>query len=285
MSVLRHMTVFAAALVLATPVSAHHSDAGIDLESMVTIEGTVKEFAWRNPHIYVIVESVQSGEPVDWEFQMGTVATQTRMGWTRDSLSPGERVRVQANVMADGRPYGLLRTLDKEGGLTPSLGLDALIAAQRGEGEAPPAESLEGIWRMNLNKMKRYPGGFDGFYHAQLTLTDAALAAQAAYDPLSSENPESTCAGRPTPSMLDSTSIYMMEIDLSRQEEVVIIRGEELFRYDWATGIEQRFPSLVGRIFTMNVPGGEENASFRDDTTIRIVRRNVQSILGLVTED
>ena len=164
-------------------------------------------------------------------------------------------------------------------------GLSGLIASQTAEGDTPPATSLAGIWRSDITKTKRYPGGFDGFYQAQLTLTDAGRAAQAAYDPLSSENPESTCAGRPTPSMLDSTSIYMMEIDLSRQEEVVIIRGEELFRYDWATGIEQRFPSLVGRIFTMNVPGGEENASFRDDTTIRIVRRNVQSILGLVTED
>ena len=226
MSVLRHMTVFAAAFVLATPVSAHHSDAGVDLETMVTIEGTVKEFAWRNPHVYVIVESLQSGEPVDWELQMGPVHFQTRMGWTRDSLLPGERVSIQANVFANGRPYGLLRSLEKEG-LSVGEGLAAVIAAQEGEGDTPPAESLEGIWRMNLNKMKRYPGGFDGFYHAQLTLTDAGLAAQAAYDPLSAENPESTCAGRPTPSMLDSTQIYMMEIDLSQQDEVVIIRGEE----------------------------------------------------------
>ena len=62
MNILGHMTVFAAAPLLAAPVSAHHSDAGIDLESMVAIEGTVKEFAWRNPHIYLIVESVQSAE-------------------------------------------------------------------------------------------------------------------------------------------------------------------------------------------------------------------------------
>ena len=284
MNILRCMTPLAAALVLVAPLSANHSDAGMDMESTITIEGTVKEFAWRNPHVYVVVESVQSGEPVDWELQMGPVHTSTRRGWTRDSLSPGDQVRVQANPMTDGRPYGILRSLDKEG-LSVNQGLSGLIASQTAEGDTPPATRLAGIWRSDITKTKRYPGGFDGFYQAQLTLTDAGRAAQAAYDPLSSENPESTCAGRPTPSMLDSTSIYMMEIDLSRQEEVVIIRGEELFRYDWATGIEQRFPSLVGRIFTMNVPGGEENASFRDDTTIRIVRRNVQSILGLVTED
>jgi len=78
MKILRHMTVFAAALLLTAPVSAHHSDAGVDMESTVTIEGTVKEYAWRNPHVYVIVESVQSGEPVDWEIQMGPVHTSTR---------------------------------------------------------------------------------------------------------------------------------------------------------------------------------------------------------------
>ena len=94
MNILRHMTVFAAALLLAAPVPAHHSDAGMDMESTITIEGTVKEFAWRNPHVYVIVETEQSGEPVDWELQMGPVHTSTRRGWTRDSLSPGDQVRV-----------------------------------------------------------------------------------------------------------------------------------------------------------------------------------------------
>ena len=34
MDILRHMSVIAAALLLAAPVSAHHSDAGIDLESI-----------------------------------------------------------------------------------------------------------------------------------------------------------------------------------------------------------------------------------------------------------
>ncbi len=57
--------------------------------------------------------------------------------------------------------------------------------------------------------------------------------------------------------------------------------AEEPYRYDWVAEIEQRFPSLAGRVFTINVPGGDENASFRDDATVLIVRRNVQSILGL----
>ena len=222
MNILRCMTALAAALLLAAPVLAHHSDAGMDMESTVTIEGTVKEFAWRNPHIYLIVESVQSGEPVDWEIQMGPVHVQTRRGWTRDSVSPGDEVTIRANVMSNGRPYGLLRSIESD-----NFSVIDGMPNQFAQGETPPATSLAGLWMADITKTKRYPGGFDGFYQAQLTLTDAGREAQAAYDPLSRENPESTCVGRPTPSMLDSTSIYMMEIDLSQQEEVVIIRGEE----------------------------------------------------------
>ena len=36
-----------AALFLAAPLPAHHSDAGMDMESVVAFEGTVREFVWR----------------------------------------------------------------------------------------------------------------------------------------------------------------------------------------------------------------------------------------------
>ena len=51
-------------------------------------------------------------------------------------------------------------------------------------------------------------------------------AAEAAFDALSDENPEATCVGRPTPSALVSTGLYLMEIDLSRQETVIVFRSE-----------------------------------------------------------
>ncbi len=61
--------------------------------------------------------------------------------------------------------------------------------------------------------------------------------------------------------------------------------AEERVRYDWVAEIESRFPSLAGRVFAMNVPGGDENATFRDEATAQTVRRNVQSILGLPNGD
>ena len=80
MTIIKCATVFAAALVLASPVFGHHSDAGVDTESVVAFEGTVRELAWRNPHVYVVVETERTGEPMEWELQMGAVGGLSRRG-------------------------------------------------------------------------------------------------------------------------------------------------------------------------------------------------------------
>ena len=65
-------------------------------------------------------------------------------------------------------------------------------------------------------------GGFDGFFLANLVLTEEGERAQAVYDPLSLENPESTCVGRPTPGMLVSSNLYPIEIIFNDDETITI---------------------------------------------------------------
>ncbi|MFL2553301.1 MAG: DUF6152 family protein [Candidatus Rariloculaceae bacterium] len=217
MNKLRYAIVFIGNI-LVLPVLAHHSDAGMDMDSIIAFEGTVKEFVWRNPHVYVIVETEQSGEPIDWELQMGPVNVSSRRGWSSDSLAPGDQVTIRAVPMNNGRPYGLLRSVDKEG--------FSLAAETQTPEVTPPASNLAGKWLTDRSTVQSYPGGFDGFFHALLTLNDKGKTAQAAYDPLSEENPEATCIGRPTPAALVSTGLYLMEIDLNQQDEVIIFRSE-----------------------------------------------------------
>ncbi|MEO2004791.1 MAG: DUF6152 family protein [Candidatus Poribacteria bacterium] len=99
MNIIRQTAAIAAALIVVPPLAAHHSDAGMDMETVLAFEGTVKEFAWRNPHVYVVVETEQSGEPVDWELQMGPVNVIARRGWSSDSLVPGDEVTVRTIPM------------------------------------------------------------------------------------------------------------------------------------------------------------------------------------------
>ena len=215
----RVAAILAAAVLLMSPASGHHSDAGVDTESIVAFEGTVKEFAWKNTHVYVVVETEQSGETVEWELQMGAVNVLVRRGWTRDVLTPGDRVTVRANPAEGGRPYGILQSVEKEGGLS-------LAAAVKAPDVAPATTTLAGKWLTDRSTVKSYPGGFDGFFHALLTLNEKGKAAQNDFDPLSDENPEASCVGRPTPSALVSTSLYLMEVDLTQQAEIILIRSE-----------------------------------------------------------
>ena len=206
--------------VTALPVSAHHSDAGIDMESIVAFEGVVTDFVWRNPHVYVLVDrDGGDGEAVEWELQMGPVNVISRRGWRRDTLQPGDRVSVRAHASLSGRTYGIIDSIDKDGGLQ--------LAAAAGAAPAPATTTtLEGRWIADRSVTMSYPGGFDGFFNALLTLNDAGRAAKAAYDPLSDENPEASCVGRPTPAALVSTSLYLMEIDIREEEQTVVLRSE-----------------------------------------------------------
>ncbi len=201
---------------------AHHSDAGIDQSKVVILEGEVTEFNWRQPHVYVLVEVVKDGESVVWSLQLAGINSLVRqLGWQPDSLLPGDAVFVRVNPADDGRPYGKVVSIQRQ---------DGSPVAPLPENKTPPkafATSLEGNWLADRARSgPSYPGGFDGFFLAQLVLTEAGSQSRASYDPLSPENPESTCVGRPTPSAFVSTSGYLMQFDLSDAKEEIVIRSE-----------------------------------------------------------
>ena len=210
----------AMALVLLQPSYAHHSDAGIDMTSVVAFEGTVSRFVWRNPHVYVLIAATdENGDTVDWDIQMGAVSIISRRGWRKDTLQSGDEVTVRAHVSMGGRPYGIIESIDKEGGL-------GLVPASGSPQSPATTRTLSGNWIADRAATMSYPGGFDGFFNALLKLNEKGRAAKAAYDPLSDENPEATCVGRPTPSALVSTSLYLMQIEIQEEQEIVVIRSE-----------------------------------------------------------
>jgi hypothetical protein len=191
----------------------------MDMESVVAFEGTVTEFNWRNPHVYFTVETTdQNGEPVEWTLQTDSTNLRARGGWTLDSLASGDRVLVRGNPAEDGRPYAILVSIDKEGVELPMNTEAAGVTAS--------TSTLEGIWRADSSKLISYPGGFDGFFIAQLNLTEKGRAAEAQFGALSAENPDSTCIGRPTPAALVSTAFYPLEIEINEDEETIVLRSE-----------------------------------------------------------
>jgi len=105
--------VLAAALMLGTavPAAAHHSNAAYDIEHLQTLEGTVKQVNWTNPHISFVIEAdAKDGKPAEtWVFEVSSPGVLTRSGWTKRSLQVGDHATFNYAPLRDGRPGGLLR--------------------------------------------------------------------------------------------------------------------------------------------------------------------------------
>jgi hypothetical protein len=89
------------------PAFAHHSFAMFDGEKKITLEGTVKEFQWTNPHswIHMMVLNDQ-GTPVEWSLEMGGPSGLAHQGWTPKTLTPGMKLTAIIHPLKDGTPGG-----------------------------------------------------------------------------------------------------------------------------------------------------------------------------------
>ena len=82
---------------------AHHSFATFDAGRQVTLQGTVKEFQWTNPHAWVILTVDRNGRPEQWAIEMSGPAGLARLGWRPKTLTPGMPVSSPSIRFATGR--------------------------------------------------------------------------------------------------------------------------------------------------------------------------------------
>src|SRR3954463_4390869 len=77
---------------------AHHSFAMYDSTKLLTIDGTVTNFQWTNPHVLLwVTGSTAAGEaPTLWTVELPTSpGNLKRMGWSKHSLKGGDKVLVE----------------------------------------------------------------------------------------------------------------------------------------------------------------------------------------------
>src|SRR5579884_3856317 len=74
------------------PVSAHHSWP-VNMDHLVTVKGTVMEFAWANPHPMITLE-VQAKDGRTEKSQIGApaIARMEANGWTTMTVTPPDAI-------------------------------------------------------------------------------------------------------------------------------------------------------------------------------------------------
>jgi hypothetical protein len=94
--------------IFATPAWPHHSFAMFDVKKTVTLNGTVKEFQWISPHVWIVMTTtpVPGGEPKQWAIELSSPRTLARMGFTPKTLRPGMKISIDMHPLKDGSPGG-----------------------------------------------------------------------------------------------------------------------------------------------------------------------------------
>jgi len=108
---------------VAIPAAAHHSFAMFDQTKVMTLEGTVRQFQWANPHAFIELDVVTRGRTKRWAIELNSPNNLTRQGWRRSSLKPGERITVRIAPLRNGNSGGLFLDLRKADGTVLDSGL------------------------------------------------------------------------------------------------------------------------------------------------------------------
>ena len=96
---------------------AHHSFAAFDDTKLVTLNGTVSQFQWTNPHAWLEVKVVNDdGSSDNWMVEMLSPNVLGRMGWNRASLRPGDQVKVVVHPARSGAKGGNMVSVEDKNG-------------------------------------------------------------------------------------------------------------------------------------------------------------------------
>ena len=89
------------------PAFAHHSFAMFDADKKMTLEGTIKEFQWTNPHSWILMNVPNAaGQQEQWAIELGAPGGLARQGWVPKTLTPGMNVSVTIHPLRDGTHGG-----------------------------------------------------------------------------------------------------------------------------------------------------------------------------------
>lgn len=178
----------------------HHSEAAFAMDQIVSFPATVKEYRWRNPHVYIVVETEVNGILTEWQIETGATPIMSRSGWDETILSPGESIFVRVHPeRSNRRNYSMLVALQKENGLVLSQNPSSLIEQQ-------PRDSIFGTWRATQESIDRF---FQSL--SSMNLTQDGQDALEVFD-WQTQSPAAQCIAYTIPRSYIASNLFLTRI-------------------------------------------------------------------------
>jgi hypothetical protein len=101
----KRLAILFALACVAAGTSAHHSGAMFDRSKSVALEGTVIEYKFVAPHSWISVMATANGNGARtrWDVEGATASRMKAQGVTPANLKVGDRVKILAHPLRDGR--------------------------------------------------------------------------------------------------------------------------------------------------------------------------------------
>jgi hypothetical protein len=85
-------------LMVSAPLFAHHGNSAYDMSKSVPMKATITKFEYSNPHTQVYYDVTdEKGNVEHWVAETTNPAMLNRVGWSKDSLKPGDEVTLFVN--------------------------------------------------------------------------------------------------------------------------------------------------------------------------------------------
>jgi hypothetical protein len=105
---MRAWLIAAALLLTATSALAHHSNSAFDPDKVVVLKGTVTQWMWTNPHVWIgLAVDAGNGSKTEWKIEGRPPGVLARSGWSKTIFKAGDTITVDFSPARDGSNTGL----------------------------------------------------------------------------------------------------------------------------------------------------------------------------------
>lgn len=208
---------------------AHHSFAASFVKKEIIKEGVVSRYVFRNPHVIVYMAvSDESGEETKWMVEGASATALRKVGWSRETLKPGDLLRITGNAGRDNKPMISMENVEildpKTRAVLANPGRKSFFSGtETAPGDIVSIPLMRNDGRVNLSGIWGRGRGKPGFLsHRAPPFNAVGEALQAKWDPAA--DPQVACED---PTLIRQAGFTPHAVRIDQFDDRVVLSYEE----------------------------------------------------------